>query len=52
MTGTDLSLLVIEIQKAKDVLHKIQQMRLGILGEKKIKVKHEVIPFLYFLKHS
>ena len=54
MTGTDLSLLVTEIQKAKDVLHKIQKMKLGLLGDKKIKIQHEVRRFLlwYFFKYS
>lgn len=42
MTGTDLKLLAQEVIKAQDVLEQIQQMKQGIVGNKKVQIQAEV----------
>jgi len=45
-TGTDISLLLSEIQKSQDVINKIKSMRQGLLGTALVTVMNEV-RFLY-----
>ena len=42
MTGTDLRLLAKEMEKAKEVLKQIQEMKGGVVGNKKVKIQPEV----------
>lgn len=48
-TGTDISSLLVEIQKAQDVLNKIKEMRQGMLGTALISVMNEVHFITYLL---
>ena len=41
-TGTDISVLLKEIQKAQDVINKIKDMRQGMMGSALISIMNEV----------
>ena len=41
-TGTDISILLKEIQKAQDVINKIKDMRQGMMGSALISIMNEV----------
>ena len=41
-TGSDISSLLVEIQKAQDVINKIKEMRQGLLGTALVSVMNEV----------
>ena len=41
-TGTDISILLKEIQKSQDVINKIKDMRQGLLGTALVSVMDEV----------
>ena len=43
MTGTDLSLLAAEMEKAQEVLAKIKEMKTGVIGDKRIVVHTQVL---------
>ena len=41
-TGTDISTLLKEVQKAQDIINKIKEMRRGLLGTALVSVMDEV----------
>lgn len=41
-TGTDISILLKEIQRAQDVINKIKDMRQGMMGSALISIMNEV----------
>lgn len=45
-TGTDISLVLKEIQTAQDVINKIKEMRQGMMGSALVSIMNEVCSYL------
>ena len=50
-TGTDISTLLKEVQKAQDIINKIKEMRRGLLGTALVSVMDEVSASLTWWTH-
>ena len=50
-TGTDISVLLKEIQKAQDVINKIKDMRQGMMGSALISIMNEVMQYFYCIRN-
>ena len=50
--GTDISLLLKEIQKVQDILIRVKEMKSGMLGSAMIQIQNEVINYLFYIAAS